>query len=138
MTPPIVRRMVEVSGAEALWLLEGSTRGRLVYVQREVTVVRPAAHVLEYGRLIVRAPAPVAAFAASATVTYHAEEINSATGTGWSVTATGPVKVISVPDEAAHYRRTLSGWTYGPHDNVIRVQPHTIQGYRLARGADTV
>ncbi|MEW2414530.1 hypothetical protein AB0953_12500 [Streptomyces sp. NPDC046866] len=44
MTVPADLRMIEVSGAEALWLLEGCAQGRLVSVQREVAVVRPAAN----------------------------------------------------------------------------------------------
>lgn len=41
-TPPAAAlRMVEVSGAVAPWLLEGSTSGRLVYTQRASTFVRP-------------------------------------------------------------------------------------------------
>ncbi|MFB7292370.1 pyridoxamine 5'-phosphate oxidase family protein [Actinacidiphila glaucinigra] len=126
-----VRRMIEVSGAEALWLLEGTPGGRLVFIQRKVPVVRPAAHVLEYGRLIVRTPAPIAAFGDSATVTYHADQVSTTTGRGWSVTATGPAAVISDSDEAAHYRRTLMGWSHGPHDTLIRIHPQTVNGYRL-------
>ncbi|MEU0221492.1 hypothetical protein ABZ281_43590 [Streptomyces sp. NPDC006265] len=42
--------MAEVSGAEALWLLEGGTRGRLVHGPREQAVVRSACHVGEFGR----------------------------------------------------------------------------------------
>jgi hypothetical protein len=123
------RRMTEISGPEALWLLEGAAGGRLVYVQREAAVVRPACHVLEYGRLIVRAPAPAAALGGS--VAYHADQVNAASGHGWSVTATGPAEVITDPDEAAHYRRSLHGWTHGPHDTLIRVSPRTVHGYRL-------
>lgn len=130
-TPPATLRMVEVSGAEALWLLEGSSLGRLVYVQRELTVVRPARHVWEYGRLVVRTPA--AAAAVPATATYHADEIRAVPGTGWSVTVCGPAEVITDPDEAAHYRRTLSGWTHGPHDTLLRLHPKTVAGFRLAR-----
>jgi hypothetical protein len=131
---PTVRRMVEVSGAEALWLLEGAARGRLVYTARELTAVRPASHVLQYGRLIVRAPVPVAGLAGA--LTYHADEINPATGTGWTVSAVGPAEVVSAADEAAHYRRTLPGWTHGPHDTVIRIHPQSVRGYRLVRGAE--
>ncbi|MEU1629194.1 pyridoxamine 5'-phosphate oxidase family protein [Streptomyces sp. NPDC020096] len=136
MTTSAIRRMIELSGAEALWLLEGATRGRLVYTARDLTAVRPAAHVLEYGRLIVRAPAPAGALADAVTVTYEADEISPATGTGWLVTTTGPAEVITVPDEAAHYRRTLWGWTHGPHDTVLRIHPKAVQGYRLAHSAD--
>jgi pyridoxamine 5'-phosphate oxidase-like protein len=130
-TAPATLRMVEVSGAEALWLLEGSSLGRLAYVQRDLTVVRPARHVWEYGRLVVRAPAPAAAV--PATATYHVEEIRAVPGTGWTVTVAGPAEVITDPDEAAHYRRTLSGWTHGPHDTLLRLHPQTVTGFRLAR-----
>ncbi|MFF8911076.1 pyridoxamine 5'-phosphate oxidase family protein [Streptomyces olivaceoviridis] len=130
-TPPASLRMVEVSGAEALWLLEGSSLGRLVYAQRELAVVRPARHVWEYGRLVVRTPVPAAAV--PATATYHVDEIRAVPGTGWTVTVYGPAEVITDPNEAAHYRRTLSGWTHGPHDTLLRLQPKTVTGFRLAR-----
>ncbi|MGW2938531.1 pyridoxamine 5'-phosphate oxidase family protein [Streptomyces sp. NPDC001156] len=124
-------RMVEVSGPEALWLLEGSTLGRLVYAQRDLTVIRPARHVWECGRLVIRTPAP--ASATPETATYHADEIRTVPGTGWTVTVCGPVEVITDPDEAAHYRRTLSGWSHGPHDTLLRLHPKTVAGFRLAR-----
>lgn len=98
-TPPASPRMVEVSGAEALWLLEGSSLGRLV----------------------VRTPAPAAAV--PATATYHVDGIRTVAGTGWTVTAAGLAEVITDPDEAAlphclkgmggaPIRRTLPGWTH--------------------------
>ncbi|MGI5254165.1 pyridoxamine 5'-phosphate oxidase family protein [Actinacidiphila glaucinigra] len=126
------RRMVEVSGTEALWLLESAAQGRLVYLRREVAVVRPAVHVLQYGRLIVRTPAQEAALAGRGLLTYHADEIRVAGGTGWTVTATGPAGVITDPDEAAHHRRTLPGWAHGPHDSLVRIHPQTVSGFRLA------
>ncbi|MCD9879164.1 pyridoxamine 5'-phosphate oxidase family protein [Streptomyces guryensis] len=130
-TAPPPLRMVEISGAEALWLLEGSALGRLVYTQRELTVVRPGRHTWEYGRLVVRTPAPAAAV--PATATYHVDEVRAATGTGWSVTVAGPVDVITDADEAAHYQRTLAGWSHGPHDTLLRLHPKTVSGFRLAR-----
>ena len=138
MTTPSLRRMIEVSGAEALWLLEGVTGGRLVYVQRDVPMVRPAAHVLEYGRLIVRTPVAATALSGTSTVvTYHADHLHSVTGRGWSVTASGPAEVITDPNEAAHYLRTLSGWAHGPHDTLLRVRPQNVNGYRLGDIAAT-
>ncbi|MFJ8113305.1 pyridoxamine 5'-phosphate oxidase family protein [Streptomyces sp. NPDC096132] len=131
MTLPAALRMAEVSGAEALWLVEGSSLGRLVYAQREQTVVRPARHVWEYGRLIVRAP--VQAAVVPEVVTYQVDEIRVAAGTGWTVTLSGPAEVIDDPNEAAHHRRTLAGWTHGPHDTVLRIHPKTVTGFRLAR-----
>lgn len=134
-TSPATLRMIEVSGAEALWLLEGSSLGRLVYQQRELTMVRPASHVWEYGRLIVRTP--VQAAAVPATVTYHVDEIRGATGTGWTLTVHGPADVLSDANETAHHRRTLSGWTHGPHDTILRIHPQAVTGFRLAGGTES-
>ncbi|MFF4805640.1 pyridoxamine 5'-phosphate oxidase family protein [Streptomyces sp. NPDC001351] len=130
-TTPAPLRMVEVSGAEALWLVESSSLGRLVFVQREQPVVRPARHIWEYGRLVVRTP--MQATAVPATATYHVDEIVAVTSTGWTVAVTGPADVIADRDEAAHYRRTLTGWTHGPHDTILRIHPQTVTGFRLAR-----
>lgn len=132
-TPPVPLRMVEVSGAEALWLIEGSSSGRLVYTQRELTVVRPARHEWEHGQLVVRTPAPAASVPGAAV--YHVDEIRAVHGTGWTVTVHGTADVIADPDEAAHYRRTLSGWTHGPHDTLLRLRPQTVTGFRLVRAA---
>lgn len=75
MTLPTARRTVEVSGAEAPWLLEGTAHGRLVHIRREQAVVRPAVHALEYGRLIVRTPVQTEAAAGRPRLTHHADGI---------------------------------------------------------------
>ncbi|MCX2180274.1 pyridoxamine 5'-phosphate oxidase family protein [Streptomyces sp. SKN60] len=131
MSVPTTRRVVETSGAEALWLLEGAAHGRLVFAQREQAVVRPAVHVLEYGRLIVRAPVQADLLHARPTLTYQVDEIRMPAGSGWSVTVTGPAEPVAEAVEAAHYRRTLPGWAYGPHDTLLRITPQTVTGYRL-------
>lgn len=130
-TSPTPLRMLELAGAEALWLLEGGSPGRLVYLLREQPVVRPARHVFQYGRLVVRTPAPSAT--APATATYHVDEIQEATGTGSTVTVASPAEVITERDEIAHYRRTLASWVHGPHDTVLRIHPKTVTEFRLAR-----
>jgi len=132
MTAPTShRQMIEVAGTEALWLLEGTQQGRLIHVQRGGTLVRPAVHVFEYGRLIVRAPVQATALEGRIALTYETDEIRTPSGTGWMVTATGLAEHITDPDEAAHYRRTLNGWVHGPHDSLIRIHPQTVTGFRL-------
>jgi hypothetical protein len=72
------------------------------------------------------------------------DEIRVVGGTGWTVTVSGPVDVITDPDEAAlphclkgmggaPIQRTLAGWTHGPHDTLLRLHPKTVSGFRLAR-----
>lgn len=132
----VVRRMTEVPGEEALWLLAGVPGGRVVVVRRGQAVVRPGAHVLEYGRLVVRAPVALAVVAAAGRAAYHVDHVDSPTRSGWSVTVDGPVEVVGDPHEAAHYRRTLLGWAHGPHDAVLRINPEAVQGFRLDDAAD--
>ncbi|MFB9571352.1 pyridoxamine 5'-phosphate oxidase family protein [Streptomyces yanii] len=123
--------MTEVSGAEALWLLESVDQGRLIYFQREIAVVRPATHVVQYGRLIVRTPAQEAALAERVALSYQTDEIR-ADGSGWTVTVTGPAEIVHDADETAHHRRTLPGWAHGPHDTLVRIRPQAVTGFRLA------
>lgn len=131
-SPP---RLVEVSGAEALWLLEGSTLGRLVFTLRGLPAIRPARHILEHGALVVRAAVPPAALSTPAgrpaVLAYHADDIDPATAHGWSVTALGPAEPVADPHIEAHYRRSLPGWTHGPHDTLLRLRPQTTTGHRL-------
>ncbi|MDX2758855.1 pyridoxamine 5'-phosphate oxidase family protein [Streptomyces sp. ME08-AFT2] len=69
------RRLAGVSGSETLGLLQGTAPGSLVHVRREMPVVRPAVHVREYGRLIVRTPAQAAALACRPSLTAHYRRI---------------------------------------------------------------
>ncbi|GAA1916799.1 hypothetical protein GCM10009716_27430 [Streptomyces sodiiphilus] len=133
MNPSDAPRLVEVTGAEALWLLESAARGRLVYVERGAVCVRPAVHVLERGWLVVRAPARAAALSDGAVLAYHTDEAGQGDGTGWTVTAAGPADFVTDPHEAAHYRRTLCGWTHGPHDTLLRMSPRVVTGFRVPR-----
>ncbi|MEK0099506.1 pyridoxamine 5'-phosphate oxidase family protein [Streptomyces sp. A475] len=130
---PAPRHLVDVCGAEAPFLLDCSRTGRVVHLFEDAPTVRPASHVFEYGQLIVRTLVPEAALCGVVAITYHVDNIRTAIGTGWSVTATGPAEVIDGPDEMAHSRRTLRGWTHGPHDTLLRIHPQSVSGFRLAR-----
>lgn len=64
-------------------------------------------------------------------MTYHCDRFHRTSGTGWSVTATGPAQDLADTHEAAHHRRTLTGWVHGPHDTLLPFHPLTLQGHRL-------
>ncbi|MEU9390132.1 pyridoxamine 5'-phosphate oxidase family protein [Streptomyces sp. NPDC048324] len=139
-TVPATLRTVEVSGAEALCLLRRSRLGRLVYTQRDLTVLRPAAHVWADGRLLVRTSGP--ATGGPATATYEVEEYRAVPGTGWTVTVSGPAEVVTATATATATdavtdgirQRVPGGWTPGPQDTILRIRPRTVTGFRVARG----
>ncbi|MGW1656766.1 pyridoxamine 5'-phosphate oxidase family protein [Streptomyces atratus] len=132
MTTPLSRPLTEMPRSDALWLLEGAAQEHPVYVRREIPVVRPAIHILEYGRLIVRTPAQATAPACRPSLSHHADEIKTVGGISWTVTATGPAEIITDPHEAAHYHRTPPSLAHGPHDPLVRIRPQTVTGFRLA------
>ncbi|MET8132510.1 hypothetical protein [Streptomyces sp. NPDC005251] len=92
----------------------------------------------EFGRLVARTPPQAAAVRSS--VTGHVYEVRSATGTStstsWTVTLAGPGEAVTGPNDAAHYRRTLLGWSHGPHDAIVRIRPQSVSGFRPARGTE--
>ncbi|MDG9694870.1 pyridoxamine 5'-phosphate oxidase family protein [Streptomyces sp. DH17] len=101
-----------------------------MYAVRGAAVARAGQHRREAGRVVVGTLAQAAVLPAVAG--YHVDEIAPATGAGWSVTVTGPLDAITDPDEAAHHRAPIPGWTRGPHDTLLRLHPHTVTGFRLA------
>ncbi|WP_458247865.1 pyridoxamine 5'-phosphate oxidase family protein [Streptomyces sp. MAI_2237] len=134
---PATLRTVEVSGAEALCLLRRSRLGRLVYTQRDLTVLRPAAHVWVDGRLLVRTSGPAAE--GPATATYEVEESRAVPGTGWTVTVSGPAEVVTATDADdaltdGTRQPAPGGWAPGPQDTILRIRPRTVTGFRVARG----
>ncbi|MCL6671455.1 pyridoxamine 5'-phosphate oxidase family protein [Streptomyces panaciradicis] len=154
-TAPATLRTVEVSGAEALCLLRRGRPGRLVYTQRYLTVLRPAAQVWADGRLLVRTCGP--ATDGPATATCEVEECRALPGTGWTVTVSGPAEVVTATaDDAAAdvvtatvddataaadaavtdgtRQRAPGGWTPGPQDTILRIRPRAVTGFRVARG----
>lgn len=132
MTTPVSRRMVEVPGSEALWLLEGGAQGHVVYVRREIPVVRPAVHILEYGRLIVRTPAQATALACS-TIAHLSRGRDQDDGRDrLDRDRHGTCRDHHRSGRSGHYRRTLPGWAHGPHDTLVRIHPQTVTGFRLA------
>ena len=110
-----------------------STRPAALQQHRE-QATRPARHVWEFGRLIVRTPTPPDPVPLSPT--YPMDDVGAATDTDWTVSATGPADVITDPDEAAHYRCTLPGRVHGPHDPLVRIRTQSATGFRCARATE--
>lgn len=128
---PLSLRMTEVPSSEAPWPVEAGAQGHLMYVRCETPAVRPAVHILEHGRLIMRTPTQATALVCRPSLSCHADELKTAGGVGWTVTATGPAEIITDPRKTDH-SRPVSGWAHAPHDTLVRICPQTVTGFRLA------
>jgi nitroimidazol reductase NimA-like FMN-containing flavoprotein (pyridoxamine 5'-phosphate oxidase superfamily) len=132
--------LVELPQGEALSLLASVPYGRIVFTNRALPAIRPVNHLLDAGDVIIRTHLGAGVMAAAAdgmVVAYEADLIDAESRSGWSVVVTGVARIVAEPDEAARYRRLLNPWVETGHarDQVIRIRPDIVNGFRLAAGA---
>jgi hypothetical protein len=127
------RRLVELSRWESLRLLGSVSYGRIVFTSQALPAVRPINHIVDDGAVIVRTHLGAEVLAnVGVVVAYEADEIDPDEHTGWSVIVTGLATLVRDPDEAARYERLLRPWVNGQRNQVLRIQPELVTGYRLA------
>ncbi|WP_079064167.1 pyridoxamine 5'-phosphate oxidase family protein [Streptomyces sp. NRRL F-4489] len=133
------RRSSALDRAEALRLLGSVSLGRIVFTQDALPAIRPVNHLLHHGAVILRTHegAVLAALARQAAdegvvVAYEADAIDPATHCGWSVVVTGYCRLVTDPDDRAHYQALLHPWTDHRMEHVLRIRPDLVTGVRLS------
>jgi nitroimidazol reductase NimA-like FMN-containing flavoprotein (pyridoxamine 5'-phosphate oxidase superfamily) len=129
-------RMVELPAAEALRLLAGVVWGRVVFSHQALPAVRPVNHILDDGHIVIRAHSGAAVLdpaGSGAVVAYEADQLDETDRTGWSVIVTGTATLVRDPDQLARYERLLQPWMDGAMENVVRISPDIVTGFRLTR-----
>jgi len=111
----------QLTMAECLRLLASVQVGRIVYTMRALPAVDLVYFAVDGGDIVIRTD-PDSALAAAThhtVVGFQADEVDAATGRGWSVMAVGRSRPQpSVP---------------GGQDHFIRLTPGIVNGRRLAR-----
>jgi hypothetical protein len=134
------RGPAELAPAECMSLLSAVPFGRIVFTARALPAVRLASHLVDGGRVIVRAGNDAAIISpgmAGTVVAYQADAIDPARNLGWSVTVVGMAHPVTAPDTAAAFRQALSGLADGGDGQVITIDVGLVTGFRLAAGAPT-
>jgi hypothetical protein len=130
------RQLTELDRAEGLRLLGTVSLGRIVFTQRAMPAVRPVNHILDSTGIIIRSHSGAAIIsevdsARGAVVAYEADNINPNYLLGWSVVVTGIARLVRDPGELVRYRQALVPWVEREMDQVIRIQPEVVTGFRL-------
>jgi hypothetical protein len=134
-----VRRLTPLAGPEEALRLLGSTwLGRIVFVADALPAIRPVDHIVADGAVVVRT-GPETVLAATlrrygsegVVVTYEADDVDLAAGTGWSVIVTGRATLVTDPDRLRRYRALLHSPVESPLDLAVRIRPVIVTGYRL-------
>jgi pyridoxamine 5'-phosphate oxidase-like protein len=129
------RRLVEPTTNESLRLLGHASFGRIVFTAQALPAIRPINHIVDRDAVIVRTHLGAATGdAVGVVVAYQADEIDPIDHVGWSVTLTGIARLVHDPGEVARYRELLRPWVNGQRDEIIRIQPELVTGYRLTTG----
>jgi nitroimidazol reductase NimA-like FMN-containing flavoprotein (pyridoxamine 5'-phosphate oxidase superfamily) len=123
--------------AEAIALLETQEVGRLVYTRRALPAVMPVNFAVRGGDILIwtGSSSSLGQAVRGAVVAFQADELDRATRSGWSVTVTGIVGLVS--DETELTRARVDGpepWAPGIKDHLIRIPLTIVTGRWLGPG----
>jgi hypothetical protein len=141
LSSPSARPREQLTVAECLRLLSSVAVGRIVYTQRAMPAVELVNFAVDGGDIVIRTEAGGALAAAThhTVVAFEADEVDPATGQGWSVMAIGRSREVTEPLDIARLRDIgLRSLEPGGQDHFIRVTPGILSGRRLAGEAATV
>jgi len=130
------RLLTELDRGQALRLLGSVTLGRIVFSRLAMPAIRPVNHVIDAGHIIIRSHSGTAVVSEADTdrgvvVAYEADDFDPFSRLGWSVVVTGTAHLVTDDGEKARYQQLLTPWVTGEMDQVIRIDPAIVTGFRL-------
>lgn len=128
--------LTRLDRGESLRLLATVPVGRLIFTVNALPTVRPMNFVLVDGLILLRtaADSAVARKAGGAVVAFEADELDSGTCSGWSVTVTGRAALVTDPGAIVGYRGIrLVPWAPGAHEVFLTITTELIDGRRVRR-----
>ena len=123
----------QLSRDECLRLMASVPVGRIIYTRQALPAVELVNFALDAGDVVLRTDGngKLAAATRHAVVAFEADCLD-AEGAGWSVTAIGPSREVTDPEDIDRLQKIdLTSWTYGTREHFIRVSPELLNGRRL-------
>ncbi len=123
---------------KCLKLMASVPVGRVIYTRRALPAVELVNFVFDQGDIVLRTDpsGKLAAAARGAVVAFEADCLDLANQGGWSVTAIGPSREVTDPEEIGRLQTIgLTSWAPGTRDYFIRISPEILTGrYLRANG----
>jgi nitroimidazol reductase NimA-like FMN-containing flavoprotein (pyridoxamine 5'-phosphate oxidase superfamily) len=117
--------------AECLRLLGSVPFGRIVFTLHAMPAIQPVNFLVDGERVVIRtsSDSKLAAASSGAVVAFEADDIDSVTRAGWSVTVVGHGSIIDDPDEVERLTaRGLEAWATPGSDRFIAIQMEQLAG----------
>ena len=124
----------ELPRNECLRLLASVRVGRIVYTTRALPAVAVVNYAVNDGSVVFRSDGGGKLETATrhAVVAFEADEMDPATGSGWSVTVVGPAEEVTDDGEITLLRMLrLEPWAPGEQEHFFRIQPEIVTGRRV-------
>lgn len=124
----------QLSMAECLRLMASVPVGRVIYTRRALPAVELVNFALDQGDIVIRTDrsSKLAAAARGAVVAFETDCLDAARQVGWSVTAIGPSREVTDPEEIGQLQKIgLSSWAPGVREHFIRISPVIMNGRYL-------
>ncbi|MCW2701250.1 MAG: pyridoxamine 5-phosphate oxidase-related FMN-binding protein [Blastococcus sp.] len=113
--------------------------GRLAFTEGALPVVQPVRFGIGDGQVVIptHAGSRLGRAVRGAVVAFEVDCLDRLTGGGWTVTAVGPARVLTHPDEVAGAALLgLRTWMPTEHYGYVAVQISLLRGYRVRPGTD--
>ena len=131
---PPTRSLVVLEREECLALLASVPIGQVVYSHQALPEILPVNFRLDRGGVVIRvASASTLARVADGTVlAFHADRIDEATRSGWSVTVVGRVReVLDESEQTRIAALPLESWIGNGRDHFLRIGAERVTGRKL-------
>ena len=124
----------QLSRDECLQLMASVPVGRVIYTRRALPAVELVNFALDQGDIVIRTDrsGKLAAAARGAVVAFEADCLDPAHQAGWSVTAIGPSREVTDPEEIGRLQKIgLRSWAPGVREHFITISPVIMNGRHL-------
>ena len=123
----------QLSRDECLQLMASVSMGRIIYTRQALPAVELVNFALDHGDIVIKTDGDgkLAAATRHTVVAFEADCLD-AQQAGWSVTAIGPSREVTDPDDIGRLQKIdLSSWAHGTREHFVRVSPELLNGRRL-------
>jgi nitroimidazol reductase NimA-like FMN-containing flavoprotein (pyridoxamine 5'-phosphate oxidase superfamily) len=133
-------KLQELSPDQCEQLLRGSPIGRVVFNDARGPVALPVNYAVDRGDIVFRTESFSSIMGAAYVqrVGFEVDAIDPERHEGWSVLATGDVRVVDDPAELRHVESLgVTPWAEGARTRYLRLRVQTISGRRITQGEST-
>ena len=123
----------QLSRDECRQLMASVSIGRIIYTRQALPAVELVYFALDQGDIVIKTDGDgkLAAATRHNVVAFETDCLD-AQQAGWSVTAIGPSREVTDPDDIGRLQKIdLSSWAHGVRENFIRISPELLNGRRL-------